>query len=91
MIADELPARKMKRMQELLCEYPRVRLHFMSDLLIMVALGSDLLCEDLSIHAILGVFSSIGDLRNKLMRYIREFNRNLRLVKWHYVGSIMPH
>ena len=26
-----------------------------------------------------GVFSSVGDLKNKLMRYIREYNKNPRV------------
>ena len=32
-----------------------------------------------------GVFSSVADLKSKLMRYIRQYNKNPRVVKWHYV------
>ena len=32
-----------------------------------------------------GVFSSVADLKSKLMRYIRQYNKKPRVVKWHYV------
>jgi len=32
-----------------------------------------------------GVFTSKADLRRKLMRYIRRYNRNARPIRWSYV------
>ena len=34
-----------------------------------------------------GVFTSVADLRKKLMRYIRHYNRAPRTVKWKYSES----
>jgi hypothetical protein len=31
-----------------------------------------------------GVFTSVPDLKRKLMRYIREYNKEPRTVKWKY-------
>ena len=31
-----------------------------------------------------GVFTSVADLRKKLMRYIRHYNKAPRIVKWKY-------
>jgi transposase len=31
-----------------------------------------------------GVFTSVADLKRKLMRYIRQYNREPRTVKWKY-------
>jgi hypothetical protein len=31
-----------------------------------------------------GVFTSVSDLKRKLMRYIRHYNKSPRTVKWKY-------
>jgi hypothetical protein len=31
-----------------------------------------------------GVFTSVTDLKRKLMRYIRQYNKNAKPVKWKY-------
>jgi transposase len=31
-----------------------------------------------------GVFSSVNDLKRKLMKYIRHYNKNAKPVKWKY-------
>jgi hypothetical protein len=31
-----------------------------------------------------GVFTSVADLKRKLMRYIRQYNKAPRTVKWKY-------
>ena len=31
-----------------------------------------------------GVFTSVSDLKRKLMRYIRQYNKSPRTVKWKY-------
>ena len=32
----------------------------------------------------LGVFTSIADLKRKIMRYIRRYNHNARPIRWTY-------
>jgi hypothetical protein len=31
------------------------------------------------------VFTSVADLKRKLMRYVRQYNKAPRIVKWKYV------
>ncbi len=84
-IADNLSAHKMKRVQEFLSDHPTVRLHFTptySSWLNQVELWFAKISRDVITR---GVFSSVADLKSKLMRYIREYNKNPRVVKWHYV------
>ncbi len=84
-IADNLSAHKTKRVQEFLSDHPMVRLHFTptySSWLNQVELWFAKISRDVITR---GVFSSVADLKSKLMRYIREYNKNPRVVKWHYV------
>ncbi|HYY72872.1 MAG TPA: IS630 family transposase, partial [Candidatus Bathyarchaeia archaeon] len=37
-----------------------------------------------------GVFTSVPDLRRKLLRYIRQYNKSPRTVKWKYANP-SPH
>ena len=85
MIADNLSAHKTKRVQEFLGEHPRVQLHFTptySSWLNQVELWFGKISRDVITR---GVFSSVADLKSKLMRYVREYNKQPRVVKWHYV------
>ena len=84
-IADNLSAHKTKRVREYLSEHPTVRLHFTptySSWFHQVELWFAKISRDVITR---GVFSSVADLKSKLMRYIREYNKNHRVVKWHYV------
>ena len=84
-IADNLSAHKTKRVEAFLSEHPTVQLHFTptySSWLNQVELWFAKISRDVITR---GVFSSVADLKSKLMRYIRQYNKKPRVVKWHYV------
>ena len=80
-IADKLSAHRTKRVQEFLSEHPTVKLHFTPTYLSclnQVELWFAKISRDVIAR---GVFSSVADLRRRLMRYIREYNKSPRVVK----------
>ncbi len=80
-IAHNLSAHNTKRAQRFLNEHPTVRLHFTprySSWLNQVVLSFARISPDVITR---GVFSSVADLKNKLMRYLGEYNKNPRIVK----------
>jgi transposase len=83
-IADNLSAHKTKRVDEFLTEHPNVHLHFTptySSWLNQVELWFAKIERDVIAR---GVFTSVPDLKRKLMRYIRHYNKNAKPVKWKY-------
>jgi transposase len=83
-IADNLSAHKTKRVQEFLDEHPNVHLHFTptySSWLNQVELWFGKIERDVIAR---GVFTSVPDLKRKLMRYIRQYNKAPKTVKWKY-------
>ena len=83
-IADNLSAHKTKRVQEFLNTHTNVRIHFTptySSWLNQVELWFDKIERDVIAR---GVFTSIPDLNRKLMKYIREGNRNPKPIRWSY-------
>ncbi len=83
-IADNLSAHKTKRVDEFLAEHPNVHLHFTptySSWLNQVELWFAKIERDVIAR---GVFTSVPDLKRKLMRYIRHYNKNAKPVKWKY-------
>jgi transposase len=83
-IADNLSAHKTKQVKAFLDEHPNVRLHFTptySSWLNQVELWFGKIERDVIAR---GVFTSVGDLKRKLMRFIREYNKAPRTVKWKY-------
>ncbi len=83
-ILDNLSTHKTKRVQSFLSIHPNVHLHFTptySSWLNQVELWFSKIERDL-IHR--GVFTSTADLRQRLMKYIAEHNKNARPVKWKY-------
>jgi transposase len=83
-IADNLSAHKTKRVEEFLAEHPNVHLHFTptySSWLNQVELWFAKIERDVIAR---GVFTSVPDLKRKLMRYIRQYNKAPRIVKWRY-------
>ena len=85
MIADNLSAHKTTRVEAFLSEHSTVQLHFTptySSWLNQVELWFAKISRDVIAR---GVFSSVADLKSKLMRYIRQYNKHPRVVKWHYV------
>jgi len=83
-IADNLSAHKTTRVQEFLSTHTNVRIHFTptySSWLNQVELWFGKIERDVIAR---GVFTSIPDLNRKLMKYIRQGNRNPKPIRWRY-------
>jgi len=86
-IADNLSAHKTKRVDEFLAKHSNVRLHFTptySSWLNQVELWFSKIERDVIAR---GVFTSVSDLKRKLMRYIRHYNELPKPVKWKYFDA----
>ena len=87
-IADNLSAHKTKRVAEFLAEHRNVHMHFTptySSWLNQVELWFAKIERDVIAR---GVFTSVPDLKRKLMRYIRHYNKAPKTVKWKYFDPI---
>jgi transposase len=85
-IADNLSTHKTAKVQQFLAEHPKVHLHFTptySSWLNQVELWFAKIERDVIAR---GVFTSVADLQRKLMRYIRQYNKAPRTVKWKYAN-----
>jgi transposase len=83
-IADNLSAHKTGGVKEFLAKHPKVHLHFTptySSWLNQVELWFSKVERDVIAR---GVFTSVPDLKRKLMRYIRVYNKEPKTVKWKY-------
>jgi transposase len=83
-IADNLSTHKTEQVAKFLAEHPKVQLHFTptySSWLNQVELWFGKIERDVIAR---GVFTSVADLKRKLMRYIRHYNKAPRTVKWKY-------
>jgi transposase len=83
-ILDNLSAHKTPRVDAFLHMHPNVQLHFTptySSWLNQVELWFAKIERDVIAR---GIFTSIHDLKRKLMRYIRTYNRSPKPVKWKY-------
>lgn len=83
-IADNLSAHKTEKVAEFLAEYPKVHLHYTptySSWLNQVELWFAKIERDVIAR---GVFTSVPDLKKKLMRYIRQYNKHPKTAKWKY-------
>lgn len=83
-IADNLSAHKTKAVAEFLATHPKVQMHFTptySSWLNQVELWFAKIERDVIAR---GVFTSLADLKRKLMRYIRRYNEQPKPVKWKY-------
>lgn len=81
-IADNLSAHKTKGVAEFLQHHPQVKLHYTptySSWLNQVELWFSKIERDLIAR---GIFTSLADLRRKLMRYIRHYNKSPKAFKW---------
>ncbi len=86
-IADNLSAHKTKRVDQFLGEHSNVHLHFTptySSWLNQVELWFAKIERDVIAR---GVFTSVPDLKRKLMRYIRRYNKQPKPVKWKYFDT----
>jgi transposase len=86
-IADNLSAHKTKQVETFLCAHPNVHMHFTptySSWLNQVELWFGKIERDVIAR---GVFTSVPDLKKKLMRYIRQYNKEPKPVKWKYFDT----
>jgi transposase len=83
-ICDNLSAHKTRGVDAFLAEHPNVQLHYTptySSWLNQVELWFAKIERDVIAR---GVFTSVHDLKRKLMRYIRKYNDAPKPVKWVY-------
>lgn len=83
-IADNLSAHKTKRVEEFLAKHPGVQLHYTptySSWLNQVEIWFSKLERQVVER---GIFHSLSDLRKKLMRYIRHYNKVATPIRWTY-------
>ena len=83
-IADNLSAHKTERVDAFLAQHTNVHLHFTptySSWLNQVELWFAKIERDVIAR---GVFTSVSDLKRKLMRYIHHYNTQPKTVKWKY-------
>lgn len=83
-IADNLSAHKTQKVTDFLAQHPTVHLHYTptySSWLNQVELWFAKIERDVIAR---GVFTSVPDLKKKLMRYIRQYNKQPKTVKWKY-------
>ncbi|TAM32786.1 MAG: IS630 family transposase [Rhodanobacter sp.] len=83
-IADNLSAHKTKQVDAFLSAHPNLHMHFTptySSWLNQVELWFAKIERDVIAR---GVFTSVPDLKRKLMRYIRKYNEQPKSVKWKY-------
>lgn len=83
-VADNLSAHKTKRVQQFLEEHANVEIHFTptySSWLNQVELWFGKIERDVLAR---GVFTSVKDLKQKIMKYIKAYNNSPRPIKWAY-------
>ncbi len=83
-ICDNLSAHKTPRVEQFLADHPNVHLHYTptySSWLNQVELWFAKIERDVIAR---GIFTSVADLKRKLMRYIRKYNNAPKPVKWVY-------
>lgn len=83
-IADNLSTHKTKQVDAFLAAHSNVHLHFTptySSWLNQVELWFAKIERDVILR---GVFTSVPDLKRKLMHYIRQYNKQAKPVKWKY-------
>jgi transposase len=87
-IADNLSAHKRRPVTDFLAVHPKAHLHFTptySSWLNQVELWFGKIERDVIAR---GVFTSVSDLKRKLLRYIRQYNKSPRTVKWKYADPL---
>ncbi len=81
-ILDNLSIHKTKRVAQFLADHPQVHLHFTptySSWLSQIEIWFSKIERALITR---GIFTSVGDLRRKIMRYIRHYNRAAQPIRW---------
>src|SRR5438309_2074261 len=83
-IVDNLSAHKTQQVRTFLVAHPSVHLHYTptySSWLNQVELWFSKIERDVTAR---GVFTSVTDLRRKLMRYIKHYNKTATPIRWSY-------
>lgn len=83
-IVDNLSAHKTQKVRTFLAAHPTVQLHYTptySSWLNQVELWFSKIERDVIAR---GIFTSVPDLRRKLMRYIKQYNKNAKPFRWSY-------
>jgi transposase len=83
-IVDNLSAHKTQKVRTFLAAHPSVRLHYTptyASWLNQVELWLSKIERDVIAR---GIFTSVSDLRRKLMRYIRHYNKAAKPFRWAY-------
>lgn len=83
-IVDNLSAHKTQKVRTFLAAHPTVRLHYTptySSWLNQVELWFSKIERDVIAR---GIFTSVPDLRRKLMRYIKQYNTTAQPFRWSY-------
>ena len=86
-VADNLSAHKTERVELFLKEHPRVKMHYTptySSWLNQVECWFSKIERDVIAR---GVFTSVKDLAKKIMRYIRQYNRQAKPFEWTYKNT----
>ena len=83
-ILDNLATHKTQKVRTFLADHPHVQLHFTptySSWLNQVELWFAKIERDVIAR---GIFTSVTDLKRKIMRYIRRYNRDAKPFRWSY-------
>jgi len=83
-ICDNVSAHKTDKVDAFLAEHPKVSIHYTptySSWLNQVENWFSRIQRDVIAR---GIFTSVKDLDKKLMRYIRQYNKNPKALKWKY-------
>jgi transposase len=83
-IIDNLSAHKTKLVDEFLAAHPNVRLHFTPTYSSWLNQVENWFAKIQRQVIARGVFQSLPDLRSKLLRYIRHYNKTATPIKWTY-------
>jgi transposase len=84
LILDNLSTHKTQKVRTFLAAHPNVQLHFTptySSWLNQVELWFAKIERDVIAR---GVFTSVGDLKRKIMRYVRRYNDDAKPIRWSY-------
>ena len=87
-IVDNLSAHKTQKVRTFLAAHPTVRLHYTptySSWLNQVELWFSKIERDVIAR---GIFTSVTDLRRKLMRYIKHYNKTAKPFRWSYADPM---
>jgi transposase len=83
-IADNLSAHKTKLVAAFLSSHPKVRLHFTPTYSSWLNQVENWFAKIQRQVIARGVFRSLPDLRSKLLRYIRHYNKTATPIRWTY-------